>query len=58
MIGGMTDTKIYVTESLLPGVIMDEYDYSNPRSKFYSRYDHIIDMSGQYKGDGNLRYMW
>ena len=58
MIGGMTDTKIYVTESLLPGVIMDEYDYSNPRSTFYSRYDHIIDMSGQYKGDGNLRYMW
>jgi cell wall-associated NlpC family hydrolase len=58
MIGAMTDTKIYVTESLLPGVIMDEYDYSNPRSKFYSRYDHIIDMSNQYNGDGNLRYMW
>lgn len=58
MIGGMTDTKIYVTESLLPGVIMDEYDYSNPRSKFYSRYDHIIDMSNRYNGDGNLRYMW
>ena len=58
MIGAMTDTKIYVTESLLPGVIMDEYDYSSPKSKFYSRYDHIIDMSNQYKGDGNLRYMW
>ena len=58
MIGGMTDTKIYVTESLLPGVIMDEYDYSNPRSSFYRRYDHIIDMSKQYNGDGNLRYMW
>ncbi len=58
MIGGMTDTKIYVTESLLPGVIMDEYDYSSPSSSFYRRYDHIIDMSNVYKGDGNLRNMW
>lgn len=58
IIGAMSDTKIYVTESLLPGVIMDEYDYSVPGSRFYQRYDYIIDMSGNYKGDGNLRSMW
>lgn len=58
IIGAMSDTKIYVTESLLPGVIMDEYDYSYPSSNFYSRYDYIIDMSKNYKGDGNLKNMW
>ena len=58
VIGAMSDTKIYVTESLLPGVIMDEYDYSSPYSNFYSRYDYIIDMSNNYKGDGNLKSMW
>lgn len=58
IIGAMSDTNIYVTESLLPGVIMDEYDYSSPSSKFYSRYDYIIDMSNNYKGDGNLKNMW
>lgn len=58
IIGAMSDTKIYVTESLIPGVIMDEYDYSYPGSNFYSRYDYIIDMSNNYKGDGNLKNMW
>ena len=58
IIGAMSDTKIYVTESLLPGVIMDEYDYSDPNARFYRRYDYIIDMSKNYKGDGNLRNMW
>lgn len=58
IIGAMSDTKIYVTESLLPGVIMDEYDYSSPYSKFYSRYDYIIDMSNVYKEDGNLENMF
>ena len=58
VIGAMSDTKIYVTESLLPGVIMDEYDYSSPYSNFYSRYDYIIDMTNNYKGDGNLKNMW
>ena len=58
MIAAMSDTKIYVTESLLPGVIIDEYDYSSRGSRFYTRYDHIIDMSNVYKGDGNLRNMW
>ena len=58
VIGAMSDTKIYVTESLLPGVIMDEYDYSSPYSNFYSRYDYIIDMTNNYKGDGNLKKMW
>lgn len=58
IIGAMSDTKIYVTESLLPGVIMDEYDYSTPGARFYKRYDYIIDMSNNYKGDGNLRNMW
>lgn len=58
IIGAMSDTKIYVTESLLPGVVMDEYDYSSPNARFYRRYDYIIDMSNNYKGDGNLRNMW
>ena len=58
IIGAMSDTKIYITESLLPGVIMDEYDYSDPNAKFYRRYDYIIDMTDNYKGDGNLRNMW
>ena len=58
IIAAMSDTSIYVTESLLPGVIMDEYDYSSPYSRFYSRYDYIIDMSSRYKGDGNLQNMW
>ena len=58
IIGAMSDTNIYVTESLIPGVIMDEYDYSSPYSKFYSRYDYIIDMTNNYKGDGNLKNMW
>ena len=58
IIGAMSDTNIYVTESLLPGVIMDEYDYSSPYSRFYSRYDYIIDMTNNYKGDGNLKNMW
>ena len=53
LIAWMTDTKIYVTESLLPGVVLDEYDYSSPYSRFYSRYDHIVDMSSQYSGEGN-----
>ena len=58
IIAWMTDTKIYVTESLLPGVVLDEYDYSSPYSRFYSRYDHIIDMSNQYSGEGNYPMMW
>ncbi len=58
IIAAMSDTNIYVTESLLPGVILDEYDYSSPYSRFYSRYDYIIDMSNNYKGDGNLKNMW
>ena len=37
---------------------MDEYDYSSPYSKFYSRYDYIIDMSNVYKEDGNLENMF
>ena len=58
IIAAMSDTNIYVTESLLPGVILDEYDYSSPYSRFYSRYDYIIDMTNNYKGDGNLKNMW
>jgi len=58
IIAAMSDTNIYVTESLLPGVILDEYDYSSPYSNFYSRYDYIIDMTNNYKGDGNLKNMW
>ena len=58
VIAWMTDDKIYVTESLLPGVVMDEYDYSSPYSSFYSRYDYIIDMSNVYSGDGNYPVMW
>lgn len=53
VIAWMTDTKIYVTESLLPGVVLDEYDYSSPYSNFYRRYDYVIDMSNQYSGEGN-----
>ena len=58
VIAWMTDTSIYVTESLLPGVVMDEYDYSSPYSRFYSRYVYTIDMSNQYSGDGNYPNIW
>ncbi len=58
VIAWITDTNIYVTESLLPGVVMDEYDISNRWSRFYSRYDYIIDMSSQYSGDGNYPNIW
>ena len=58
VIAWMTDTNIYVTESLLPGVVMDEYDYSSPYSGFYRRYSYIIDMSSQYSGEGNYPIMW
>lgn len=58
VIAWMTDDKIYVTESLLPGVVLDEYDYSSPYSNFYYRYDHIIDMSSQYSGEGNYPNIW
>lgn len=58
LIAAMSDTKIYITESLIPGVILDEYDYSSPYSRFYSRYPYIINMENNYKGDGNLKNMW
>ena len=58
VIAWITEDKIYVTESLLPGVVMDEYDISNRYSKFYYRYDYIIDMSNQYSDDGNYPRMW
>ena len=58
VIAWITDTNIYVTESLLPGVVMDEYDISSPYSRFYYRYDYIIDMSSQYSGDGNYPNIW
>lgn len=58
VIAWLTEDKIYVTESLLPGVVMDEYDISSPYSRFYSRYDHIIDMSNQYSGEGNYPNIW
>ncbi len=58
VIAWMTDTNIYVTESLLPGVVMDEYDYSSPYSRFYSRYSYTIDMSNQYSEEGNYPRMW
>lgn len=58
VIAGLTDTSIYVTESLLPGVVLDEYDISSPYSRFYSRYSYIIDLSGVYSGDGNMPDMW
>ena len=53
VIAWITEDKIYVTESLLPGVVLDEYDISSPYSNFYRRYEYIIDMSNQYSGDGN-----
>lgn len=58
VIAGLTDTSIFVTESLLPGVVLDEYDISSPYSRFYSRYSYIIDLSGVYSGDGNMPDMW
>lgn len=54
VIAGLTDTNIYVTESLLPGVVLDEYDISSPYSRFYSRYSYIIDLSNVYSGEGNM----
>ncbi|MBQ3474620.1 MAG: Ig-like domain-containing protein [Bacilli bacterium] len=58
IIAAMDDNNIYITESLQNGVIIDEYNYSSPYSRFYTRYSHIIDMSGNYNGDGNLKKMW
>ena len=58
VIAGLTDTSIYVTESLLPGVVLDEYDISSPYSRFYSRYSYIIDLSSVYSGDGNMPDMF
>ena len=59
IIAAMDENNIYVTESLENGVIIDEYNYSSPYSRFYGRYQHIIDMSGNYyNGDGNLKNMW
>ena len=58
VIAWITEDKIYITESLLPGVVMDEYDISSPYSTFYYRYDYIIDMSNQYSGDGNYPNIW
>ena len=58
IIAAMSDDNIYITESLQNGVIIDEYNYSSPSSRFYTRYSHIIDMSGNYTGDGNLKNMW
>lgn len=58
VIADLTDTSIYVTESLLPGVVLDEYDITSPYSNFYSRYSYIIDLSNVYSGDGNLQNMW
>ena len=55
---GRESGYIYVTESLLPGVVMDEYDYSSPYSRFYSRYVYTIDMSSQYSGEGNYPNIW
>lgn len=58
VIAWITEDKIYVTESLLPGVVMDEYDISSPYSSFYRRYDYVIDMSSQYSGEGNYPNIW
>ena len=58
VIAWINDTSIYVTESLLPGVVLDEYDISSPYSNFYYRYSYTIDMSNQYSGEGNYPIMW
>ena len=58
IIAAMDENNIYVAESLQNGVIIDEYNYSNRYSHFYNRYLHIIDMSNNYEGDGNLKNMW
>lgn len=58
IIAWIDDTHIYVTESLLPGVVMDEYDYSSPYSSFYYRYSYTVDMSSQYSGEGNYPNIW
>ena len=58
VIAAMDDNDIYVAESLENGVIVDGYNYSNRYSRFYSRYQHIIDISSNYDGDGNLKNMW
>ena len=58
VIAAMDENDIYVAESLENGVIVDGYNYSNRYSRFYSRYQHIIDMSANYVGDGNLKNMW
>ena len=58
VIAWITDTDIYVTESLLPGVVLDQYDISSPYSRFYYRYEYIVDMSSQYSGDGNYPNIW
>ena len=58
IIAWITDTDIYVTESLLPGVVLDQYDISSPYSRFYYRYEYIVDMSSQYSGDGNYPNIW
>ena len=58
IIAAMDENDIYVAESLQNGVIVEGYNYSNSYSRFYSRYQHIIDMSSNYVSDGNLKKMW
>ena len=53
VIAWIDDVNIYITESLLPGVVLDIYDISSPYSNFYYRYEYTVDMSSQYTGEGN-----
>ena len=58
MIAAMNDHSIFITESLTNGPEMYEFDFTDPYGRLYDMYEYIIDMSSNYKGDGNLQYMW
>ena len=58
VIAGIDDEYIYIAESLLKGVVMEKFSYTDPNSKLYRLYGYINTLDNFYKSEGIYDNMW
>lgn len=58
IISGIDDENIYISESLLKGVVIEKFSYKDKTSKLYKLYGYISKMDKIYKYDGEYKNMW
>ncbi len=57
IIAGITDTSLFIAESLPGGVVIKEF-YKNGSNNLYKYYEFVNVMDSVYKEDGKLTNMW